>query len=118
MRYKDYRNASRLQFSNQFKEPIGFGEGQTGRWFVHHNDLRIRRQRLRDFDQLLLRNGQSAQWRAWRNIEPDLFQISPGLVSDSISIHETQGTTKEWLPSEKDVSADVEIVEVIEFLVN
>jgi hypothetical protein len=118
MRYKDHRNASRLQFSNQFKEPIGLGQGQTGRWLVHHDDLRVSGQRLRDFNQLLLCNRQSAQRGAWRNVEPHLFQVSLRLISDSIPIHETQGTAKEWFPSEKDVSADVEIVEVIEFLVN
>jgi hypothetical protein len=40
------------------------------------------------------------------------------LISDLIPIHETQGTAKEWFPPEKDVSANVQIVEIVEFLVN
>ena len=108
------------QFLNRGKQPFGLALGERTRRLVHDDDARVLRQRLGDFDHLLLGERQRAHESGrWRNVEAEALQVHLALgVHLAALVQQPQRAGPERLAPEEDVRGDIEIVQNVEFLVD
>ncbi len=115
MRDVDDGHAGGLERPDAIEEPLDLPVGQRRRRFVHDQDARVLRERLRDLHHLLLRDAELVDERARVEVQAKHVEQAPGLGVHPPVI-DRAGQPAAGLAPEIDVLRDVEIRDERELL--
>ena len=107
MRDEEHRVAARAQRLDDAEQPLDLGRRQRGGRLVHHDHARVRRQRLRDLDELLVGDREAA--REPVGIEPDAELLEHGgrLATHPPAVDAAEAL--ERLHADEDVLGDAQV---------
>ena len=118
MRDVDDRHALIAERRDDLVQPRRLGERQAGGWLVHDEQPRLERQRLRDLDELLLRDRQGHNWCVCRDRQAEPIEAWSNALPHARVIDQTERSPVRRLASEEHVAGDVEVVEEVQLLVD
>lgn len=103
------------QVSNDREQTFRFCCRQTGRRLIHNQDTGVDGQCLGDLDHLLLAGRQFTDECIGGVVEAYSLQQDCRFPVDGLFVNQAEST---WLPTQKNVGTDGQIVSEVEFLVN
>ena len=111
----DDGHAALAQFVDNRKKRLGLLASEAGSWLVHNQNPRLGRERLGNFDELLVANGQVAHQGIRRHLELKLREGLDGPLADGSAVDQSPLLR---LAAKVEVGRDREIGAKIEFLVD
>ena len=116
MRRIDDRDARPCKLPYDLEQGLAFRRRESGRGLVHDQDPRIQRQRLGDFDQLLLANPELRDATLSVDNDAEPLQKPASCLHDATTVDDS--TEDQWLAAEKDVVGRGQLGNQVEFLVD
>ena len=110
------RGACRAQRLDDAEQPLDLRRRERSRRLVHHDHPRVKRQRLRDLDDLLLGDRKAAGDPPWIERHPETFENSRRLRVHRIDVDPPPSAQR--LPADEDVLGDREVREHDRLLVD
>ena len=118
MRDVDDGDASRAQAGDDLVQPGRLGQRQARRRFVHDQHTGVERERLRDFDELLLGDRQPGDRRLGRHVQPQLREIRPHRIAHLPAVDQAEHAAARGLTPQQHVAGHVQVVEQVQFLMD
>ena len=98
------------------EEAGGFALGEGAGGFVEDEDAGALGEGFGDFDELLLGEGEGVERGVGVDVQAEAFEIGDAVAADGGAVDE--GEVFAGFAAEEDVGADIEVVDVVEFLVD
>ena len=106
-----------LQSRDHREQQFGLAVGQRRGWLVHHQNAGVLRQRLGDFDHLLLGDAEAVHRDARIDIEPDHVENAFGFGINSATVNQSR-QPRRGFAAEEYVLGEIEIGNERELLKN
>src|SRR5690242_2044940 len=90
MRDVDDAHTVIAQLADEREQAIGLLHRQARGRLVHDDEPRIERERLRDFDELLLRDGKAIEWRGRGHGHAEALEVNFRVSVNLLPIDEAQ----------------------------
>ena len=109
MRDEEHRVAARAQRLDDAEQPVDLRGRQRGRRLVHHDHPRVRRQRLRDLDELLVGDREPAREPVGVEADAELLEDGGRLAAHPPAVDAAEAL--ERLRADEDVLGDAQVGE-------
>jgi hypothetical protein len=111
----DDGHAAAAQVVEHGEEAFGLARAQARGRFIEDQDARVRAERLRDLDELTLRDGQAAAGRRWIEVEPNAREPARSLGMHGARVEPAEAVV---FAAQEDRPGQVEVLGKVEFLVH